>query len=108
MGEQFTEVTAASMQLMMITLISEEYVLFIIGESMIGWYADSMELFMTAGEMGLPGDGPLPELVPLEGIQIMEELAFVFEPMFAMVKHSAAETGRSELAVECLRVLLNG
>jgi hypothetical protein len=105
MGE-YSELAAVNAQMLMITLISEEHRLFIIGESMIGWYAESMELFMTAGEMGLPGGGPLPQLVPLHGAPVMEEYGFVFEPMFALVRRSEPGSGLSEPAIECLRVLL--
>jgi hypothetical protein len=108
MGEQ-SEMAMANMQLMLLTLIDETNSLFIIGESMIGWYSESMEIFITAGEMGVEGNGPKPQLVPLEGSSLMEGLGFIFEPMFALIRRPPeGGCGRFELSAACLEALLSG
>ena len=103
-------------QQLQIGLISEDYGLFIVGESLTGMFYDTSDMFYTAEELGLPS-GPMPELIPLDGIPMMEELYFVFEPMYALVKRPYYDRGgsvtpdsaaRSEMAVDCVKALLGG
>jgi hypothetical protein len=91
-------------QLFSVALISDLHTFFIIGESVIEWIGESAGLFYTARELGLSSAGPLEQMIPLEGVLLMEELLFIFEPMYAMIKRQADAGG--ELAAECLKALL--
>jgi hypothetical protein len=104
-------------QFLTISLIDDRYTLFIAGESMAGWFEQSDGIFYTAEELGVAGGGPIAGMIPLEGAALMEELMFVFEPMYAMVRrpvydrrgfYTPDSVARSELAAECVRVLLDG
>ncbi|MDR0325383.1 MAG: hypothetical protein LBI19_04715 [Oscillospiraceae bacterium] len=112
---EISEQTMAGWQLFQIGMIGEEYSLFIIGESMIGALEENIMIFYTAEELGLPSAGPLPELIPLAGVSVMEELYFTFEPMYALVKRPYYDRGgsftpdtvaRSEMARDCVKALL--
>ncbi|MCL1807756.1 MAG: hypothetical protein FWG31_08650 [Oscillospiraceae bacterium] len=105
-------------QLLQIALISDEHSVFIVGESLTWVFGENNNniLFYTAEELGLPSGGPLPELIPLQGISMLDDLYLNWEPMYALVKRPyynrdgslKPETiERSELSIDCLRALLN-
>lgn len=110
----YDDYTAANWQLLSVALVDAQYSLFIIGESMLPTFAEQLDGFYTMEELGLPS-GPYPELAPLDGVSLMAELSFSYEPMYALVKRpypdrdSAAEDKnriRSEKSVACLKALL--
>lgn len=112
--DETSEYAVANWQLYTIGLISDEHSLFIIGESLTGPLADDLSVFHTAEELGFSA-GPLPAAIPLSGIEMMEDLFFIYEPMYAMVKRPPRQRDgsvrtedleRRDLAVACLQALL--
>ena len=112
--DETSEYAMVNWQLYTIGLISDEHSLFIIGESLTGPLADDLSVFHTAEELGFSA-GPLPAAIPLSGIEMMEDLFFIYEPMYAMVKRPPRQRDgsvrtedleRRDLAVACLQALL--
>jgi hypothetical protein len=104
-------------QLVQIGMISDEHSVFIVGESLTWVFNEGNSiLFYTAEELGLPSGGSQPELIPLEGSSLLEELSLNQEPMYALVKRPYFDrdgslrpetTERSELSAACVEALLN-
>ncbi|MCL2003051.1 MAG: hypothetical protein FWG72_03475 [Oscillospiraceae bacterium] len=105
-------------QLIPVALVNDQTVFLIVGESVARAMGDSGDLFYTAGELGVRDAGPTAEMISLEGVPMMEELLFVFEPMYALIKrpvydrrggfYTPDSERRSALAADSLRALLDG
>jgi hypothetical protein len=108
--------------LMLLALTDREYTLFILGESLARRLSDHFSLFYEMEELGFPTGDPYPETLPLDGAALMktlglpEHLPLTLEPMFALIKRAPLEkdgfvspesAARTDLTVECLRVLLD-
>ena len=102
-----SEMSVYNHQLFAISLIDEQYALFIVGESALPLFPELADGFAAMSGLGLP-HAVLPELAPLEGSLFMREILLDQEPMYALLKRPGREGGseRFDKAAACLRALL--
>ncbi|MCL2704199.1 MAG: hypothetical protein FWE91_11425 [Defluviitaleaceae bacterium] len=76
----------ATWQLLMVTLVNEQYALYIVGESMLYYFGEQADGFWAIEELGLQASALSPMYADLSETLMLEGLMLNLEPMYALVR----------------------
>jgi hypothetical protein len=102
-------------QLLMITMVDDEYALFFVGESALDSFEEQFEGFLPMSEAGFPPSALDPRMTEIPGDRIAADMGLGSETYYALIKRPRAEnngtikpenTARTDKAAECLAGLL--